>query len=168
MPARFRRNVRERFLIFLCGGVLPMFLLHYVALFSRKLAEILSSCQVRVLEGIFGSEFLFLAFVSGWCFWCCFAYVSASLCGLVLPKVARKHYLLSGARFGRSFRERAFVFNLCVRLVFLVLFAYGFALLYGIVLPKAGRKIIFLSGAFFGNIFREQSFVCVQLVLSCL
>ena len=64
--------------------VLPMFLLYYVALFSRKLPQKkISSCQVRILEKFMGTNFSFLAFVSGWCFCCCFAYAFASLCGLV-------------------------------------------------------------------------------------
>ena len=36
----------------------------------------------------FCNKFCFLTFVPGWCFWCCFAYVFALLCGIVLPKVA--------------------------------------------------------------------------------
>ena len=41
-------------------------------------------------------------------FWCRFAYVFASLCGIVLPKIARNILLLSGALFGRHFWERIF------------------------------------------------------------
>ena len=151
------------------GVVLPMFLLYYVALFSRKPLEKFSSCQVRFLGEIFGSEFLFLAFVSGWCFlvlfclcfcfimwhcspesriknsllvrcafwkkfsganfcflplcpvgvfWWSFAYVFSSLCGLVLPKVARKNSLLVRYTFWKNFWGASLFFSTCVRLVF--------------------------------------------------
>ena len=39
-----------------------MFLLYCAGTFSRKLPEKFSSCQVRVLQKIFGSELLVLAF----------------------------------------------------------------------------------------------------------
>ena len=62
---------------------LPMFQLYHVALFSRKLPEKLSSCQVRVLEEILGSELLvFLPWCPVGVFWSCFAYVFALLCCL--------------------------------------------------------------------------------------
>ena len=47
-------------------------LLYYVAFFSRKLPEKFSSCQVRVLEEIFGSDFYLSLCLVG-VFWCCFA-----------------------------------------------------------------------------------------------
>ena len=118
--ARFGRNFRERifgFFAFVSGCC-------FLVLFFQCFSFILLPCSPRKLpENIlflsgahFGRNFRqrtfwFLAFVSGWCFWCCFAYVSALLCCLVLPKAGLKKILfLSGARFGRNFRERILFF----------------------------------------------------------
>ena len=67
--------------------------------------------------------------MSGWCFWRRFAYVFASLCGIVLPKIARTILLLSGALFGRNFWER-FVLSFCVKLVFFVVVSPMFLIHY--------------------------------------
>ena len=48
-----------RFVVFVV--VFPMFLLHYVALFSRKLSEKITSFQARFFEPLFGNKLLFLS-----------------------------------------------------------------------------------------------------------
>ena len=60
------------------GVVLPMFLLYYVALFSRKLPENKILSGARFGRNFRERTFLFLAFVSGWSFWCCFARFSGA------------------------------------------------------------------------------------------
>ena len=93
------------------------------------------------------------------------------LFGIVLPMFQLCHValfsqklpvqilFLSGARFGRNFRERTFDFlSWCPIGVFWYCFANVFVLLCGVVLPKAPEKIIFLSGSRFGRNFRERTF----------
>ena len=64
-----------------------------------------------------GANFWFLAFVSGWCFCCCFSYVFALFCGIVLPKIARNVLSLSDAHFGKisgaNFWFLAFISGWC-------------------------------------------------------
>ena len=116
----FWKKSRERILFLsLCvrvvffGVVSLMFLLHYVALFSRKLPEKLSSCQVHFLEEIFGSELLFFSFCVRLVF---FVVVSPMFLihyvALLSRNLPKKILFLSGSLFGRKFREQTFVFLL--------------------------------------------------------
>ena len=52
--------------------VFPMFLLHYVALFSRKLSEKLPSVQARSFEPLREQNFVFKPLCPVGVFWCCF------------------------------------------------------------------------------------------------
>ena len=83
--------------------------------------------------------------MSGRCFWCCFAYVSASLRGLVLPKVARKKCFPCQVRFldaifGSELLFLAFVSG------FLVLFCRWFCCIMWHCSPGSRLKHFFLSG----------------------
>ena len=111
--------------------VSPMFLIHHVALLSRSLPEKFSSSQVRFWEETCGRKLLFFWLLCPVGVFCCsFAYVVDSLCGIALPTTPRKILFLSGSLFGINFRERTFVFCLCVRLVFLVVVFPMFLLYY--------------------------------------
>ena len=97
------------------------------------------SCQVRVLEEIFKNKFLFFCLC-----------VRLVFCDVVLPmfqfhyvalfsrKLPDKIIFLSGARFGRNFRERTFgILPWCPVGGFWCRFAYVSVLLCCLALPKA-------------------------------
>ena len=107
------------------GVVFPMFLLYYVACFSRKLPQKFSSCQVRILEEVFGSElFVFFAFVSGCCFLVLFCLCFSFIMLPGSPESCLKNTSCQARVLETSFGSKLLVFCLCVRLVF-----------FGVVLP---------------------------------
>ena len=141
-----------RFVFF--GVVLPLFLLYCVSLFSRKLPETFSSCQVRVLEEIFGSELLVLSLG-----------VRLVFFGVVLP-LLQPYYL---ALFSRKLPEKFSSCRVCVLeeifgselLVFVLVSGWCFLVLFClcfsfIILPcspeSCQKNSLLLRCAFWKNI----------------
>ena len=121
------------------GDVLPLFLLHCMALFPRELSEKILLFLGPRFEKIFGCELLFFGCL---CpvdiFWRRSAYVFASLRGVLSPENCLiKIVLFPGPRFGKIFGSELLVFwCLCSVEVFWHCFAYVFASLGGVVPPK--------------------------------
>ena len=148
------------------GVVLPMFLLYCLALFSRKFPEKFSSCQVRILEEIFGSELLVFSLCVRlvffgvvlpmfFCFivWCCSpgSFLENSL--LVRCVFWKK---FSGANFWFL----AFVSGWC----FLVLFCLCFCFIVWRCPPESFLKNSLLVRCAFWKKFSGASFWCLAFV----
>ena len=122
------------FLVLFCLCFCFIVLEHFPESFLKKF----SSCQVRVLQNIFGSELLVLAFCVRSVFFGGVSPMFLLYCaGTFSRKLPEKILFLSGARFAKNFRERTFGFGLlCPVGVFWWCFAYVFALLCWNILPK--------------------------------
>ena len=166
--ARFGRNVRERTFGFLplCpvgvfGVVLPMFLLYYGALFSRKLPEKLSSCQARVLEKNFCARtFGFLPLCPVGVFFVLFCQCFCFIVWRCSPRSCLKNYLLVRCAFWKKFSGANFGFlPWCPVGVFWCCFDYASALSCCLVLPKVARKKSLLVRCAFWKKFSGANFI---------
>ena len=138
--------------------VSPMFLIHYVALLSRQLPEKFSSCQVRFLEEIFGSELWFFSLCVRLVF---FVVVFPMFLLYYVPLCSRKlsasNLVLSDAHVGRNFRERTFGFEpLCPVGVFVVVFPMFLLHYVALFSRKLSEKLPSFQARFFEPLFGNK------------
>ena len=162
LRSAFRENFRVRTLVFWvfvpCRYFLVTFCLCFCFIAWRSFPWELSDKNCLIPRSVFRENFRERTF-GFWClcsvevFWYCFAYVFASLGGVVPPKVVWKLLLFLGPRFSKNFRERTLGFGICERSLVLVLFCLCSCFTVWFCSPESCLKRFFFLASCFAKIF---------------